>query len=123
MSQFFCSTWQPSFLFAGRDRVKVIWLVDTPAQQMVVDELAAIVGVDAQQRERQGRLNLYQGTEHMPGRLVPHAADLGPTSGDVGDGERGGEVAVVVPALVADQVDLDEPGPGLVPVGPGPHRN
>src|SRR5215212_10349471 len=69
MSQFFCSTWQPSFLFAGRDRVKVIWLVDTPAQQMVVDELAAIVGVDAQQRERQGRLNLYQGTEHMPGRL------------------------------------------------------
>jgi hypothetical protein len=34
-----------------------------------------------------------------------------------------GEVAVVVPALVTDQVDLDEPRPGLVPVGPGPHRD
>ena len=54
----------------------------------------------------------------MPGSLVAHAVDLGPTGGDVGDGQRGGEVAVVVPALVTDQFDLDEPPPGLVPVGP-----
>ena len=29
---------------------------------------------------------------------------------DIGHGQRGGEIAVVVPALVADQIDLDEPG-------------
>ena len=28
-----------------------------------------------------------------------------------------------VAAVVADQVDLDEPGSGVVPVGPGPHRD
>ena len=61
--------------------------------------------------------------EHVPGGLVAHRADLGPAGGDVGHGQRAGEVAVVVPALVADQVDLDEPGPVLIPVGPGPDRD
>jgi hypothetical protein len=90
---------------------------------MLVDELAAIVGIDAQQRERQHRLDLHQGGKHMPGRLVPHAADLGPTGGDVGDGERGSKVAVVVASFVADQVNLNKTWPLVVPVRPGPHRN
>ena len=50
-------------------------------------------------------------TEHVPGGLVAHAdrTSVQPVA-DIGDGQRAGEVAVVVPALVADQVDLNEPG-------------
>jgi len=33
MAQFFCSTWQPSFLLPGRDRVKVIWRVSHQASR------------------------------------------------------------------------------------------
>jgi len=40
-AQFFCSKWQPSFLFAGRARVKVIWCLFGPLQQVHVDELRA----------------------------------------------------------------------------------
>jgi len=78
MSQFFCSTWQPSLLFAGRDRVKVIcWAVHQVSRWWLMNS-TGVVGVDAQQRERQRGLDLQQRAEHVPGRLVRHCADLGP---------------------------------------------
>ena len=42
--------------------------------------------------------------------LVGHAAGLRPAGGDVGDGQRPGVLTGGVAAVVADQVDLDEPG-------------
>ncbi len=53
----------------------------------------------------------------------PHGDRLGPAGGDVGGVEGGEERAVVVAALVADQVDLHEPGHGVVPLAPGLHRD
>ena len=52
MAQFFCSTWQPSFLLPGRDRVKVIWRFSHHVEQVVIDELRSVVAVYAQDRER-----------------------------------------------------------------------
>jgi hypothetical protein len=38
-----------------------------------------------------------------------------PPGGDIGDGEGEAELALGLPALVADQVDLDEPGQAVAP--------
>ena len=42
---------------------------------------------------------------------------------DVCDSESLGELAAGVTALVADQVDPDEPGRLVIPVGPGADRD
>lgn len=98
-------------------------MVGTELQQVGVDELAAVVRVDAQHREREpGHDVLECGQDPFLG-FVAYGADLGPAGGDVGDGQGGCELPRGVAALVGDQVDLHEPGPGLVPVGPGPDRD
>ena len=104
MAQFFCSTWQPSFL-------------------VVIDELRSVVGIDAQDRERHRAGDVVERGEHPFAGLVGHAAVLRPAGGDVGDGQRVGVLTGGVAAVVADQVDLDEPGHRVVPVRPGPHRD
>src|SRR5450830_818962 len=54
---------------------------------------------------------------------LAHDAHLGPARGHVGDAQRVGELAAGVAAFVADEVDLDEDGPVLVPLGAGAHRD
>src|SRR6185312_9058446 len=98
-------------------------LLQAPGEQVLVDEFAAVVGVDPEQRERQCGLDLDQRGEHVPGGLVAHGADFGRPGGDVGDREGVGELAVGVAALMSDQVDFHESWGVLVPVGPGPHRD
>lgn len=55
-------------------------------QQVVVDEFAAVVGVDAQYREPELGLEFDQCGEDPLGGLVGHSAVLGPAGGDIGAG-------------------------------------
>ncbi len=56
-------------------------------------------------------------------RLVRHRAVHRPARRDVGHGEGEAELPEGVPALVADEVDLDEARAGLVPLRPGADRD
>ena len=51
--------------------------------------------------------------------LAPDGLQLDPARGDI-DGAEGAEVeALGAAAAVGDQIDLEEPGPGIVPLGEG----
>ncbi len=123
MTQFFCSTWAPSLELPGRDRVKVIWRWAHQSSRMMVDELAAVVGVDAEDRERHDLGDLGQCRYHPFAGHVGHRAVLGPAGGDVSHGQGVGVIPDRVAALVADQVDLDEPWHRIIPLRPGPDRD
>ena len=83
----------------------------------------AVVAVYAQDRKRHDRGDVVQRGEHPFAGLVAHAAVLGPAGGDIGDGQRASVLTGGVAAVVADQVDLDEPGHRVVPVRPGADRD
>ena len=85
----------------------------------MVDELRAVVGVDAGDVEGEPEAKLFEGGGDDAFALGCDGDGLGPAGGDVGGVEGVVEVAVVVAAFVADQVDLDDPGDGVVPLGPG----
>ena len=90
---------------------------------MAVDELAAVIGVDPADGEREPAPELDQSGEDPLLGLVPHRLRLGPTGENVCDREGLSELAAGVTALVADQVDLHEPRRLLIPVRPGTDRD
>ena len=92
-------------------------------EQVGVDELRAVVGVDPENRERELGDDLLDRLEHPDRSLVLHRAIDSRACRDVGEGEREAELAARVAPLVADEVDLDEPGFVLVPLGPGADRD
>ncbi len=87
------------------------------AVELVVDELGAVVRVDAGEREREVGLGGLQGLEDPPLGLVLHRAYLRPARGHIGHVQALAEVPGRVPALVAHEVDLEEPRAVLVPLG------
>ena len=61
----------------------------------------------------------FRAAEHPFAGLVAHAAVLGPAGGDIGHRERvRHDSPIGVAAVVADQVDLDEPRHCVVPAAP-----
>ncbi len=89
----------------------------------MVEELRAVVGVDTGDVEREPQLELFEVGGDDPFTLGAHGDDLGPAGGDVGGVQAVVELAVVVPALVPDQVDLRETRDRLVPLVPGLERD
>ena len=67
------------------------------AQKLLVDELGAVVRVDAQDRKGELRGGLPDRGEHPFLRLVPHRNGLGPAGRDVSDIEGETELALAVP--------------------------
>jgi len=98
-------------------------LLGAVAQEMVVDELRSVVGVDPDDRKREDRHDVLEGLEAPLRGLVAHAAVDRPPGCDIGDRERETVLARGVASLVADQVDLDEPGHRVVPLRPGSDRD
>jgi len=54
---------------------------------VLVDELAGVVRVDAQDRERERGDDVLEGGEHPPLRLVGHGPVDRPSGRDIGDGQ------------------------------------
>ena len=94
-----------------------------PSQQVVVDELRAVVGMDPGDVEREPETELVQSLGDDPLALGPDGDRFSPAGGDIGRVKAVVELAVVVPALVADQVDLQEAGDRVVPLLPGLERD
>jgi hypothetical protein len=89
---------------------------------VLVDEIAAVVRIDAQDREREGLHDLLQRLEDPLLGLVAHRPVDRPPGCDVGDGEGEAELPGCVATLVADQIDLDEPGHRVVQHRPTLHQ-
>lgn len=79
--------------------------------------------VDAEQREGQAAAHVEQRFVGPPAGAVAYDAHLGPATGHIGHAERVGVLAARLAALVTDEVDLDEAGSCLVPLGEGAHRD
>lgn len=88
-----------------------------PLTLHVVDELAAIVGVDPSHREWH-RTSQSINRSHHEGRLPNRERyALGPTGRDIGQRQRVNEVPDRVPAAMRHEVNLHEPGLRISPVG------
>jgi len=100
--------------------VKLIRRTDTIASQhREVEELAAIVGVQAAQREREEAPYLVEGPEHAVVAVAQERQALSPPRGDIGE-HKGREVGALRPrAAVRHQVGLHEAGTDIVPLGEG----
>ena len=94
-----------------------------PVEQVVVDELATVVGIDPEDWERHDLRDLCQGRDDPFAGLVAHAAVLGPTSCNIGNGQGVAVLTKRVTALVADQIDLEETRNRVVPLSPGTDRD
>src|SRR5690606_36704009 len=73
---------------------------------MPVEELSSVVGVDALQGEGQGGLDAAEGFADAMLPAVPGHARLGPARGDVGEGHRPSEVAFHRAAAEGDGIRL-----------------
>src|ERR1035441_893986 len=98
-------------------------VLDAVVEQVVVDELTSVVRIDAEYREGELRDDVLDGLEDPDGPLAPDPPAAGPTGENVSNGEGEAELAARVASLVADQVDFDEPGHILAPLGPGADRD
>ena len=93
------------------------------ADQVVVHELAPVVRMDAQEREREVAANTSQSSEDLLLTLVPHCPGLGPACCHVGDVQGTGILSSGDAALMRHQVYSDEPRPGRVPLSSSLNRD
>jgi hypothetical protein len=93
------------------------------ACQDVVDELTAVIAIDAAQRQRHRRSRAVQrvGDQSAVAHQQWHALD--PAAGDVGQHEGVDETALEPITAVRNQVDLAEARRGIAPVGKRAHRD
>src|SRR6266851_5238532 len=99
--------------------------------QALVDELAAVIAVEPEERHGQALAHAMHAPAHPLVPLAPDRLELDPGGGDVHGAERTEVKALRTAAAVGDEIDLEEPGPGVVPLGegadgdlvakPGPH--
>jgi hypothetical protein len=86
-------------------------------QQVLVDELGAVVRIDPNDGKREHSGDMLKSLEDPFGRLVPHGPVHRPAGGDVGHRQGEAELPEAVASFVADQINL------VVPLGPGPDRD
>ncbi len=97
--------------------------VGTVGQQFLIDELAAVVGVDPEQGEGEHAARpLQRMDDAMLGAMQQRQA-LGPGRGHVGQGERAQEGTLRTATAVGDQVSLDEAWLDVGPLGEGTDRD
>ena len=82
-----------------------------------------IIGIDADDREREHAHHMLEGFEHPLLGFVLHRAVHRPPGRNVSDRQGKAELTRRVPALMTDEIDLDEPGNCVVPVRPRPDRD
>jgi hypothetical protein len=95
----------------------------TVAAQFVVDELTAIVRVDPQKREGELSPDDLESLKNVALRLVFDGSRFGPPRGHVSRIEGLGVLSPGRTTVVGHQVDFEEAGPLLVPLGKGPDRD
>jgi len=88
----------------------------TGADQVVVHELAPVVRMDTQEREREVAAYAAQCSDDMSLTLVLHGPGLGPARCHVGDVQGAGILSSSNVAFMRHEVDSDKPWPGTIPL-------
>lgn len=91
--------------------------------EVFVNELAAIVAVNAQEGKREVGAACGDGLKHVAPGLVFRDSRFGPGGGDIGKGQGEGEDAVGTSAVMTDKISLAEARADIVPVGKCPDRD
>ncbi len=86
------------------------------SQEVVVEELRAVIAVEAQQRERQGLFDVTYLPEHIGFAPSPDRALFGPTGGDIHTVNGVCELAGHAGAAVGHRIGFDKPGTSLIPL-------
>ncbi len=92
------------------------WPLLEVAHQMPVEELAAVIAVEAFDGEGQRGFHFARGFHDAVRSFVPHGAQARPAAVDVGVGHAPDETALQRASAVRHGVGFKEPGPGDVPV-------
>jgi len=95
----------------------------TVSQQLVIDELGAVVRVHPQQWKRQPAAREPNGRKHMDLGLVAHRDAFGPAGLHIREIKRQAIIAARITAIMADQVHFNKARLIFVPVRPGANRN
>ena len=92
------------------------------SEQMPVEELVSVIGIEAQDGERQLCFDLGDARGHRGLASVRHGASLGPLGMDIGHGEAPAKLSRHALAAVGHGVGFEEAGAAHLPVL-GPDRN
>lgn len=93
------------------------------ADEVQVDELAAVVVVVGADGERQALLDHGLGLGEVPVRVVPGGSVLGPSGGEVDDGQGAAELSLEAGPAMGDGVGLHVAGQAVELVACLPDRN
>jgi len=92
-------------------------------EQIGVQELAAIVSVQAEERHRQQGARACERLDDRVLAAMQQRQALGPAGGDIGEHERLQEGTLCPRAAVRDEISLEETGTDVIPTGEGAHRH
>ena len=91
--------------------------------EVFVDELAAVVAVNAQKGKRELGAARFDGLKNIATGLVFRDFRLGPGGGHIGEGQGEGKDTVGTSAVMTDKIGLAEARTDIVPVGKCPDRD
>lgn len=86
------------------------------AVEVVVEELGAVVGVEAEERERERGFDMLDLLEDTGFPFAPYGSLFGPAGGDIDGVEGIGEHAGEGIAAVGDGIGFEEAGAGFIPL-------
>jgi len=95
-------------------------LLETVPVELIIDELTAVVRVQAEQPEGEVALDLLESVEDIGLGLIFQGFHLHPCRGDIGEGEGLGVLAKACSPVVGNEVRFAEAWTCVVPVGEGP---
>jgi len=101
---------------AAASELDGLFFLGEVAQEVVVEEFGSVVGVEAEQGEREGLFDMADLLEDGGFAFAPDGSLFGPAGGDVDDIEGVGEHAGERFAAVGDGVGFEEAGAGFVPL-------
>ncbi len=110
-------------LFAGAPPREGDVFPSAVAEELTVQELTAVVGVDSNQGKGQQLPSVIQGSNHPLLAAVQQRQTFRPTGGDIGERQGLQECTLGAPTAMRHQIDLHAARPGVVPILEGAHRN
>src|SRR5437667_1667946 len=118
MAPFFCSTWALSFFFQAAAREGDA-LSAAVIERRAIDELGAVVAVEAGQGHGQSFADLVDAAAYARLALAPQGLQFDPAGGDIDGAEGEEEEAPGGATAMGDQIDLEEARARIVPLGEG----
>ena len=97
-------------VWSGSGEIDFWFVVGEVIEQMVVNELSAVVAVEAFEFKREFGFDVLDLFDNAGGAVIPSSSGFGPTGVDVGEGQTPYEIAGQRVTAVSDGIGLHESG-------------